>query len=160
MRNILASELPDWALPVIVLGAVVLLAVLLIVFMAARSSRKKRAKTDRAGATRREIKKLHTTAIGESKETIERNARAAKALAEIYGDRMSEDLRKEILYVANELRFVSPRESAQTEKCDRKISNILDDCKVALSKKRPDEEEVRAAIREVRTLMIERDAER
>lgn len=160
MKNILASDLPDWAVPVIILGAVVLLAVILIVLMAARSSRRKRAKTDRAGATRREYKKLHSTAIGESRESIERNARAAKALAEIYGDKISGDLKAEILSVANELKFVSPRESDKTEKCDRKISNLLDDCKVALSKKRVDEEEVRSALRDVRTLMVERDLDR
>lgn len=153
------TGLPPWAIAVIAVAAVVIAAVIVIVVIAALRSRAKRAKADRAGASRWEAKNTHAALVGQSREEVARNAKAAQSLIDLYGDRMSAELREEVAALADKLTYLSPYDSQEVADCDKEIADLLDDCRVYLTKRTPDEASVRGALREIGEQLAERERE-
>ena len=154
-----ALGLPPWAIAAIAVGAVLFVAVVIIVVLAALRSRAKRAKADRAGASRWEAKNTHAALVGQSREEVARNARAAHSLLELYGERMSEELREEVAALADKLTYLSPYDSEEVADCDAEIADLLDDCRVCLSKRSPDEAEARSVLHKIKEVLAEREEE-
>ena len=148
--------LPPWAIAAIAVGAVLFVAVVIIVVLAALRSR---AKADRAGASRWEAKNTHAALVGQSREEVARNARAAHSLLELYGERMSEELREEVAALADKLTYLSPYDSEEVADCDAEIADLLDDCRVCLSKRSPDEAEARSVLHKIKEVLAEREEE-
>ena len=99
------------------------------------------------------------TLVGQSREEVARNAKAAQSLIDLYGDRMSAELREEVAALADKLTYLSPYDSQEVADCDKEIADLLDDCRVYLTKRTPDEASVRGALREIGEQLAERERE-
>lgn len=136
----------------------ILMAVALIIIVVIGAISRKRRNAENNGS-RRDIKKASFTKINQSKETVEDNAKQCEGLAELYAKEISEETAEELKKMTVTLRYLSPSENEEVNKCDKKISDKLGDLKIALTKNKVNEEDVKDVIEGIKALLNERNRE-
>lgn len=142
----------------LILAAVIVVVIAAIAISVRYRMKKKSSEVDRNGS-KSDIKNASFTKINQSKETVEDNAKQCEGLAELYAKEISEETAEELKKMTVTLRYLSPSDNEEVNKCDKKISDKLGDLKIALTKNKVNEEDVKDVIEGIKALLNERNRE-
>ncbi len=99
-------------------------------------------------------------AIDTSREIIARNSKSYDALVALYDEKITDaELKDKLAVCGKDLRYLAPSVKKSIYAIDEKISDKIDDLKVAFSKKEIDAKDVEEALFAVRKALGDRSVE-
>lgn len=146
----------SWLTIVIVVAAVLVVAATVFMLFVLFSDKRKRENSDRAGATRRQLKRSHATAVNQQSDEVLRNYNKCVALLDTYRQQLGQFYEDKLKELARTLQYLSPYDSQGVRNIDKKISARLDDLKERLCRGKSDDKMIDVIIADIKSLVAER----